>query len=192
MTSEIVAARRGRDAIWAAALKLVEFGLKDLPATVTAQIAKRYLRKLVQEGYVEVIDPQRPLPRGGWTAGRYRVIRQVRTAPMDKYQSGIKNTHLWNAMRVLKFFTVRELAITSCTPTVTISEANTRGYLRYLALAGYLALAEKSRIAHPATWRFVRNTGPLAPVIQQGKNRPRQVYDRNLNQIMWTQGGGHG
>ena len=82
-------------------------------------------------------------------------------------------------MRILKRFTLNELAMTAETP-----KSETQQYVLMLKNAGYL-VRMKSRVPNdPNTpYMFVsgKYTGPKAPMVQ----RVKRVFDQNLNKVVW-------
>lgn len=84
----------------------------------------------------------------------------------------------WDAMRVLKEFTLLDLQITSA-----ISIADAKHYCGLLAKAGYLKYRTKGAGAIPSRFMFVpsMNTGPKAPQI----SRIKVVWDANRREAVW-------
>lgn len=94
---------------------------------------------------------------------------------------GVKN--MWRSMRLLAQFTPLDLALHSTTDIISVTEATSRSYCSMLLKAGYLRVLKKAVPGkHQASYRFIRDTGPLPPQIQ----RVKQVYDPNLREVTYS------
>jgi hypothetical protein len=82
---------------------------------------------------------------------------------------------MWTAMRILKSFSVIELAATASTPEHQVADASAKYYCRKLCKAGYLRLDKGRYLLLPTM-----NTGPQAPQVQRSK----KVWDVNLRREM--------
>jgi hypothetical protein len=115
----------------------------------------------------------------------YKVRDHRLPAPIQRRASfedsrGRGRQQLWTAIRALKLFTVRELAVAATTSEVPVSEKLARGYVGVLAKAGYLAeVGQRTRSGQQACWKLMPafNTGPLSPATIEGG---AVLYDRNL------------
>lgn len=94
---------------------------------------------------------------------------------------GAGTQNLWTSMRAQKAFDYRELIGTAA---VAIAPASAKSYCRMLERAGYLVADRAGKGGIPTRYRLVRNTGPLAPMIQ----RVKHVYDPNLGEVVWHPG----
>ncbi len=79
-----------------------------------------------------------------------------------------KQQKVWTAMRILRTFTLADLAATT-----EVCEKDCYRYVHPLMRAGYVA-ATRERSLHRRVYRLVRNTGPRAPGV-----RRLTVTDRN-------------
>lgn len=88
----------------------------------------------------------------------------------------------WNAMRVLKTFTVLHLEISA-----EIGLDNLKKYLKALHRAGFLRQLRPKRSGRAmghAIWRLVDCPGPLAPMVRRDQTG---VYDPNRDRfIPWV------
>jgi hypothetical protein len=91
---------------------------------------------------------------------------------------------MWNAMRILKNFSVIDLAFNSSISECQIAESEAKGYCAALCKAGYLVgrgslsgVEGQRYMLIPSMW-----TGPHPPQIQ----RTKQVYDPNLKRVVWS------
>lgn len=140
----------------------------------------------------EVANFVRALVRGGFLirVGRsgnddlFRVDRkQVETPRLrsDGMPLAVSQraSHLWRGVKMLGFFTARDLAIASSLPDWPVSEAQAGSYVDELASAGYLlSRVERGRMVYRLKPKM--NTGPAAPQVL----RARFVWDPNLCRVM--------
>jgi len=88
--------------------------------------------------------------------------------------------NMWQAMRMMRAFTAKELAIHARTPGCHVEESTAEDYSRHLWHAGYLRREpDGSYLMLPTAY-----TGPRAPMIQ----RTKVVWDPNQNKIRWRSG----
>lgn len=95
---------------------------------------------------------------------------QVKRTPLRPDQG---RSRMWQAMRVLRSFTVADLMATA-----EVGDSAAAKYVRYLARAGYLRCVvakANGRTGGHAQYRLVKDTGPFAPRV--GK---QAVRDPNL------------
>jgi DNA-binding IclR family transcriptional regulator len=107
--------------------------------------------------------------------------RITRSGKVSKYAAGAEN--VWRALRILGEFSAAEAAVAASVNGVSISEFGAHVYLSGLAKAGYVT----SRGGTPGVkTRFSlvpsRYTGPKHPIYQRDFH---QVYDPNLDQVVW-------
>lgn len=80
---------------------------------------------------------------------------------------------MWQAMRILRQFTVLDLVATCELKNRRIASA----YLSYLRRAGYISTTQQRTHLHePAIHRLVRNSGPHCPAVIR---RNTTVWDPN-------------
>jgi hypothetical protein len=148
---------------------------------------KAYVAFCAGQGHIEKIG-ERPTEKNR-TANVYKVRDPRAAAPVQRRGAfaddrGRRCQQLWTAIRALRSFTVRDLAIAATTDTVPVPEKTARAYVHRLAAAGYLAeIGPRRRPGIPAHWRLLpaHNTGPLAPAtLQQGT----LLFDRNLGRAV--------
>ncbi len=187
-----------RDRIWAAIRALnsaapgMLFSLLDISRTCIARAPEGIERKRIDEktieSYVICLVAGRHLeaekPEGRFQEVRYRLVRDVGVhAPrLDKHgnavEQGAENAALWTGMRRLKRFDYRDLMVAAARP---VAQQTAKRYCQMLRRAGYLVVDVASKPGTPERYRFVRDTGPKAPMIQ----RVKHVYDPNLGQVVW-------
>lgn len=181
-------ARDNRQIIWDALRKEFTKGNASLSLSVLAdrtkvnrKTASDYLACLVAGGYVERQEPEvlncpvfRLIRDGGHHAPRLRKDGSVVTQG-----AGVNN--LWRSMRMLKKFSVVDLALHSSTPAVTVTEATAQSYCSMLLATGFLRVIQKADPVkgRRAIYRLVREDGAKAPMIQ----RVKQVYDPNTGLV---------
>lgn len=107
--------------------------------------------------------------------------RITRSGKVSKYAAGAEN--VWRALRILGEFTAAEASVAASVNGVSISEFGAHVYLSGLAKAGYVTRrggtpGVKTRFSLVPT----RYTGPKHPIYQRDFH---QVYDPNLDQVVW-------
>lgn len=190
---DVVAARAGgkafgRQAVWEAVRALARFGREWTLAELRASC--RGLQKYGTEEYV------RALYRGGYLARR-EIGRRGRNA-LYAYQLVIdcgleaprlrsngeelpagKHQRLWQAMKVLKTFTSRDICAVANSVAPALSLETAASYARSLHQAGYLAVVSQGGPGKAAVYRLLRNSGGAAPQVQ----RTKAVFDPNTYEV---------
>ena len=94
---------------------------------------------------------------------------------------------IWRALRILGELTAAEAAGQAAAGGAPISENGARIYLQGLAQAGY-TVRSGGTPGIPASYRLLpaRYSGPLHPIYQRSSYE--QVYDPNLDKVVWTKG----
>ena len=134
---------------------------------------RKWLRTLVKAGFLAEVD-------GGFT-----VLKRPPTLPHLSNHGSIvpsRTDAMWAAMRALKVFTPRELAIAASTEEAPVAEWTAKSYVAQLFAADYFVLVQKATPRRQAVYRLKpsMNTGPQAPRIL----RTKLVYDPNRDQVM--------
>jgi hypothetical protein len=125
------------------------------------------------------------LHRPGRHAGReVDTWSPARRAPLPPAgtPSETDQDRMWRAMKMMKTFTVQDLALHAAVPGAEIPVGTARAYLLHLQRAGYVA-AQRSAMNAPAAYRFLKSTGPKAPRVL----KLPAVWDPNLQKIAWIQ-----
>ncbi len=166
-----------RTLTWQRMQKLGEFTLRDLADCASRGFLQQYVQELEKASYLKKLNPN----RAGRQITRYQLIYNTGAqAPIvasgevvdpNKQKSPDKQTRCWQAMRVLKVFSQADLQ--TC---AEIDEDFAYEYCAALIRAGFLTSNGGGRKG--SEYRLVRNTGPLAPVLQLQKG---QIYDPNIN-----------
>ncbi len=140
----------------------------------------------------EVTAYLKALDRGGYVAREggaahdplYRLVKLQAETPRLRADGAVVSAsqradYLWRAMKMLTFFTPRELAVAASSEEWPISVEQASRYAIDLAAAGYLMVREGEQ---GAVFRLKNrmNTGPAAPQVL----RARFVWDPNLGRIM--------
>lgn len=181
---------RGQQGFWEAIRGLREFTVTDLDqrSCVDRGTVRDFVKRLERGGYIARVGH-----RGN--AKVYRLLRDQPEAPRLKRDGspakdvGRANEQMWRAMKMLKAFTARDLAVHAATEDVRITAETARTYCRHLHHAGYLAVvgeAKRGRQGHRRTYRLRpdRVTGPLAPQVQKTKF----VFDPNTLRVVSAEG----
>lgn len=144
---------------------------------------RSYLRALTAAGILERTEhPERVGLRDAVT---WRLLQdEGHYAPRvnnkgERVTQGLGVEQMWRTMRMLKEFTSPQVAMHATTDEVQVSELTARSYCSMLLATGYLRCIQKGSGNRRATYRLVRNTGPLAPQIQ----RVKQVFDPNSKAV---------
>lgn len=186
-----------RDAIWAEIRQARRFTVRDLEvdARIGHKTVTNYVGGLVAAGYLRCVAQRTRGALGHYTQAVYELARDVGVeAPRvrkngEPVLQGAARDQMWRTMRMLREFTSMDLAITASTEAVTVKPLDSRDYVKHLYRAGYLTLMQPAKPGHrgstQARYKLRRNTGPRAPMVQATK----QVYDPNLRQVVWRQGG---
>lgn len=87
-----------------------------------------------------------------------------------------KQELLWRTMKMLKIFSLQDLAIYASLPERVLTVPYVNNYINKLRDAGYIAFYSKGRYGSKY-WKLLFNTGSEAPRI-----RKDGIYDPNIQQ----------
>ena len=182
---------------WDSIRRLKRFAIGDLArdAEVARVSATAYVRRLEAAGFVKCVGtrPRKAAAFGGkplvngHASVVYALARDIGSeAPQvdaagAPVRRGRGHDQMWRAMKMIGEFTCRELAINASTEQVKVDLDHARHYVRFLRLAGYLALVQPGKAHHEAVYRLARNTGARAPIV----GKLPAVFDPNLGKIVW-------
>lgn len=184
---------RGEPGFWAAicAFGTAPWTLRDIESGCNSprHSPRKYIARLEKAGFVELVE-------GRGKVKAWRRIKDSAEAPRlradgSPVTAGRGTAQMWLAIRMLKVFTPRELALVASTEVAAVSPETAKTYVQHLAHAGYLAIVAPAIPGHrraaatQARYRLIpsRYTGPKAPQIQ----RVKRVYDPNLRKVMWEE-----
>jgi DNA-binding IclR family transcriptional regulator len=175
-------ALNSRQAVWEAIRRLEAFTAREVrdETLLGMDTVRDYLAGLEAAGYIS----KEPNDAAGPT--RWRLARDVGVEAPRVRRDGTLVTqgqgreNMWQAMRILRTFTARELAVAARTPDCMVQESTAAEYARHLHKAGYLSHRDGVYQMLPAAF-----TGPLAPMIQ----RTKRVWDPNQRQVRWQSDG---
>jgi len=210
MTEPKAAKQRGRkpanighygtqDAIWQAVRELKRFTRQDVICYVEAKgfavndaTVNSYLKRLEKGSYLAV--EKTPKHRGICQLATYTLERDTGvetprlTKKGDPVTQGKGRENLWRSMKILREFDWRELALAASTNDHPVAPATAKQYCEILAKAGYLAVLRLGKGRKLSRYRLLdsKNTGPRPPQVQ----RIKQLYDPNLDKVVWSQQGG--
>lgn len=171
-----------RQAVWDAIRAKEVFNIKDLreETTMKTDSVREYVIGLEKAGYLERVKAEE-MRRG--VAACWKLIKDTGVdAPRVRKDgspvtAGQGRENMWNAMRIMRRFTPRELAIAARTPGCFVAEKTAVDYAKHLCHAGYLrSNGDGSYLMLPTAY-----TGPKAPMVQ----RTKVVWDPNQNKIRW-------
>jgi hypothetical protein len=173
----------GRDAIWSEIRRQRDFTFRSIEdaTDIPKKTIKTYVESLVAAGIVE---------QTGVGENKQRLFKLVADkgvhAPRvrkdgSESEQGRASESMWTAMRLMKQFSPRDLAINASTEEVPVSEVHAKDYCKFLSRARYLRVVKPSKPGTQAVYQFVRFTGPRAPMVQ----RVKQVFDPNTGTVVW-------
>lgn len=144
----------------------------DLTNGTELSTVRKWLKTLVRAGIVAA------------DGDTYRLLRRPVLLPHlsnDGRIVSVGQDALWTAIRALKTFTSRELAVAASTEEHAVTEWTAKSYVKMLLAAGYLTVTTPGHSHRPAAYRLKpsMNTGPLAPKILRAK----LVFDPNRNEV---------
>lgn len=168
------------EAAFAFAATLPEFGTADI--AIKMAVTEDYARKVVRGWKAKgLLDEVRS---GHRIRSLWKVRDGAKSALAAKSRSPAEN--MWTAMRQMKSFSPRELAVHAATEETEVTLEAAQDYCRALLGAGYLTVARKAVPGKvPAIYRLIRNTGPRPP----REKRVRAMIDDNTEQTIVIGGG---
>ena len=185
---------RGRDAIWQCIRELKTFTLFDIQIrstddkqmdNVNGETARTYVTSLENAGYLE----RQPRPEGVRSRVTWKLIKDIGVnAPRvrkdgQSVSQGEKREQMWRSMRILNNFDANTL-LSVIEETIELKIGDVKDYIVHLHKARYLVEVNPAKNKGGlARYRLLpgMNTGPKPPMIQ----RIKQVFDQNLNKVVW-------
>ena len=149
---------------------------------------KEYITGLCNAGHLVKVD--RPMPESH-KSQYYRLEKDAgHHAPRvrkdgSEVTQGRSRQYMWNVIPLLKSFTFLDLAYNASIAEHEVKEADASSYITHLYKAGYLVHAKTCKSGEKQLWKLRHGmwTGPKPPQIQ----RTKQVYDPNLQRVVWAQ-----
>jgi hypothetical protein len=167
-----------REKIWAAIRQEKTFTLTQLAHLTGCREhkVKDYVRGLVASGHV-----RRPEGAKLFTKTEYILAQDTGVdAPRVRLDGTVLpasgRTRMWNAMRILKVFTVDDLVNAASLPEASIAEGEAEYYCKWLVYGGYLGSGGGVFHFIPAKY-----TGAKAPQIL----RIKALFDPNLGAVVY-------
>lgn len=178
--------RRGQDWLWQVIRDLTAADrnrqiflreIMDRMASSDASAVRLDLGRMVKAG---LIAPETSVAGPCW-----RVLRRVTKLPQMGRNGIVARSGqeaMWSAMRALKVFDARELALAASTEARPVTLVTAKSYLNRLNAAGYLAVVRPATPQRIAAYRLkpAMNTGPEAPKVL----RTHLIYDPNRHEVM--------
>ena len=167
-----------RQAIWDAIRRLETFTTREVrnETLLTMDSVRDYLEGLEAAGYIAPSVKVQGYPTV------WKILKDIGVEAPRVRKDGSPVTqgqgreNMWQAMRILRTFTARELAVAARTPECMVRESTAADYAKHLHKAGYLS--KQDCVYHMLPTAF---TGPLAPMIQ----RTKRVWDPNQRKVRW-------
>lgn len=181
-----------RDGVWQHMRSIKRFTLNDiwLETNMHKRTISEFIRGLVKAGHLQVVEVVDNGKR--FDASVYELVKSPRDTPRVRKDGspvtqGRARLQMWRAMKVLKTFDARDLAIHATLEDLEVAESDVKYYLRYLYKAGYVSVISRGKgmgrggVLSVYRLKPGKYTGPKAPMIQN----VRHVYDPNLNEVVW-------
>lgn len=163
------------DAAFAWAATRESFGYADvaLHMGVTEDHARKIVRGWGRAGLLDEV-------RSGHRVRKLWAVREG-AKPVLPVKARSAEQNMWTAMRQLKSFSPRELAVHAGTEETEVTLDAAQDYCRALLAAAFLTVARKAVPGKvPAVYRLTRNTGPRCPRLK----RVRAVIDDNTDAVI--------
>lgn len=154
---------------------------------VTRDAVRKYVIGCLRQGHIEACGARKP--KGGRDAEKlYRVVTRGAKPPKlamrasDEGRRGAVRAQLWNALRTLPNFGLRELAIAASTEEVEVPLATATRYVHQLKRAGMIQTLVDAGKSGASLYRLKpsANTGPRSPRVFDA----RIVYDQNTRKVV--------
>ncbi len=188
--------RTPQDCVWEAVRALKQFDTASLErwlkkqgyTDINSHTAQSYIKRLLKGRYIEVASIK--MLQGIAKTYSYQLVIDIGiqaprlTKDGDASTQGLGRENLWRSMKILDAFNYIELAQTATTATVAVKPLTAQDYIKHLYRAGYLQRVSEARCGGGlARYRLItgKSTGPHPPMVQ----RIKQVFDPNLNKIVW-------
>ncbi|MGD9949877.1 MAG: hypothetical protein AB7U29_15560 [Desulfobulbus sp.] len=173
-----------RQALWEIIREMRTITLRGLrnETVLSMDTVREYVLGLEKAGFLQRL----PREEGPWAPNTWELIKDVGIEAPRVRKDGTLVTqgdgrrNMWEAMRILRTFTPRELAVAASLPECPVKESTALDYAKHLCKAGYLKQNGKAYRFLPAAY-----TGPMAPQIQ----RTKLVWDPNLKVVRWRSDG---
>ena len=159
----------------------------DYATNVDRASSKDYVHRLERAGFVQRVG-EGPGHKGKGTATLWRLVRAPIEAPRLARDGTLLQEPLsqllWRTIRIIKSFTIRELAESASLPDRQVSIGRASRYVVPLAEVGVLLPLSTggTRVGHQ--YRLVRDLGPKAPML----TRSLMVFDPNTRQVVGAPG----
>ena len=155
-------------------------------SSVHIETVRSYLQSLEKAGHLNVLTFVQ------YQEKTYELVNDVgREAPKVTRQGkeskqGLGTEIMWRTLRILGEVDANMLVEHAQAASYPLSLSTANAYLKALKRAGYLRVVRPARATkYPERVALApgKNTGPQPPMIQ----RTKQVYDPNINQVVWSQ-----
>lgn len=185
---ERVGLRTPRDRMWSAMKTRFEFTptqIEDDAHPVTRGAVGDYIECLLAGGYIRLVKGQAQDARAKFTSKQFQVVKMAAFTPQLNAAGQPIKPHLgvlamWRCMKIRKTFNAQTVATDSSQGSVSCTVATAKAYCGALERTGFLVIVKPaSNAGQLATYRLVRDTGPLPPAI----TRVKAVYDRNTGEL---------
>lgn len=129
---------------------------------IPTQTGRGYINRWVRDAKITLVRKERngtlvytPVAPGSVRKGGAALVRSAENS-------------MWTAMRGLRTFSARDVAAHASSSQLTVSEKAAQIYCSHLLAAGYLKALQTAVPGHrKATYRMIRNTGPIGPRLRR-------------------------
>lgn len=169
-----------RQALWEVIRRLQTFTLRTLREETVLKMdsVREYVFGLESAGFLR----RQPRSEKPGTPNSWELVNDIGVEAPRVRKDGTLVTqgdgrkNMWEAMRILRTFTARELAVAASLPECRVKEQTAIDYAYHLCKAGYLKKSGDGYTFLPAAY-----TGPQPPQIQ----RTKRVWDPNQRKVRW-------
>ncbi|SNZ07731.1 hypothetical protein SAMN06265182_0989 [Persephonella hydrogeniphila] len=167
-----------RQRIWDAIKELQQFTTSDIykKTLVATDSIRDYVRFLEKAGFVEKISKKEKYTvyKLSKSQEEYPEAKKEIQSKKLKQPKEKKYQAIWNLIRTLPQFTVKELS----KQLPDIHPESIRIYVKHLRRAGYLEIVKKTQY-DGFLYRLVRDSGKKAPILRLPRKKTPTVYDPN-------------
>ena len=173
-----------KQAVWDAIRRLMTFTIREVreETVLSLDYVREYCLGLAAAGYIAETDESTAMTKKPGVVTIWELVNDIGIDAPRVRKNGTPVTqgdgrkNMWEAMRIIRIFTSRELAVAASMPDCLVQESTAADYAKHLCHAGYLKKTGDRYQFLPSAY-----TGPMAPQIQ----RTKRVWDPNQQKVRW-------
>ncbi|HEX9772989.1 MAG TPA: hypothetical protein VGA44_05950 [Steroidobacteraceae bacterium] len=186
-----------RDRIWQAIRNRLDFTVSDIHADIIrGSVPRGVVRSHIYQ-YVRLLERAGYLERCGHVPGKRSTCLQVLfrlrqdvgverpmlTTAGTLSSAGVRRERLWRTIKILKEFSLDELAAHASTHDLEVSRAAATRFVRALTKASYLVVTRRASARSVRRWRAVPSKvrGPHTP---RYRRRDQVLFDPNTGEAI--------